>query len=185
MNKEKTYNIDEIIIAHTMINTDIYVEAINHQGTLAFLQNLNKSLECNNKKYITILRDINNEKYLYVDRFNNISYNSEDLIYQVAPCYIETSIKLKELIPKFYNDKRQNSKYRNHITPLIKKLQIKLKNKDTITKTNIENILDEVAEIYAYVFEIITDKDYEELVQEDEKEIPKVIDIESYKVRKK
>lgn len=185
METEKTYNIDEIIVAHTMINTDIYVEATNNRGTLAFFQNLNKSLQCNNKKYITILKDINNEKYLYVDRFNNISYDSEDLIYQVAPCYIETSINLKELLPKFYNDQRQNSKYRNHITKQVKNLQIKLKNKDALTKTNIENILNEVTEIYAYVFEIITDKEYEELVLEDEKEAPRVIDIESYRVRKK
>ena len=70
MKTEKTYNIDEIIVAHTMINTDIYIETTNNRGTIAFFQNLNKNLECNNKKYITILRDINNEKYLYVDRFN-------------------------------------------------------------------------------------------------------------------
>lgn len=185
MKTEKTYNIDEIIVAHTMINTDIYIETTNNRGTITFFQNLNKNLECNNKKYITILRDINNEKYLYVDRFNNISYDSEDLIYQITPWYIETSINLKNLIPKFYNDQRQNSQYRNYITKQVKKLQIKLKNKETLTKAKLENILNEVTEIYAYVFEIITDKEYEELVQEDEKETPKVIDIESYKVRKK
>ena len=127
MKTEKTYNIDEIIVAHTMINTDIYIETTNNRGTIAFFQNLNKNLECNNKKYITILRDINNEKYLYVDRFNNISYDSEDLIYQITPWYIETSINLKDLIPKFYNDQRQNSQYRNYITKQVKKTTNKTK----------------------------------------------------------
>jgi len=54
MKTEKTYNIDEIIVAHTMINTDIYIETTNNRGTITFFQNLNKNLECNNKKYITI-----------------------------------------------------------------------------------------------------------------------------------
>lgn len=183
MQKTKTYNIKDINIAHTMIDTNIYIEATNYRGTITLLQNTNKYLECNNKKYITIAKELNTNKYIYIDRFNNFSYDSEDLIYQIAPYYIESNIKLNELLEKFNKDKRNNSKYRDHILPLVKKLKTKLENKETITNKELENIINEVTEIYAYLFKIITEEEFE-LLTEDQQEGPKVLDIKNYQRRK-
>lgn len=180
MKKEKSneIKISDLYLAH--IRVDDYLEDYENINIFMPLEKLKYSFNCNNKKYIQIYLNAISKIYLYVDYYGTIAEDYESIIEELSPYYIEKIATITELLEKFKTEKREESNYRNYITPIYEDLNNLFKNKKFTTSEELEEYFTEISALCCYVFEVITEKAYDEKFKKS-----KVIDINKYRSRHK
>lgn len=179
--KEKLYNINDIYFANLLIDSERYVTSSDDIGNLVLLENVNRYMECNGKRYIDIFKNVEDDKILYVDNFGNISGDVYDIVYDDCMCYIENCLNLSTLIERLISEKREDSNYRKYILFVYDSLKEKIGDRRFFTKSEISSLLGSIDDIYGYVTGIITDSEFDDrFIYYDN-----VVDMNEYKRKRK
>lgn len=179
--KEKLYNINDIYFANLLIDSEKYVTSSDDIGHLVLLEEVNRYMECNGKRYIDIFKNVEDDKILYVDNFGNISEDVYDIVYDDCMCYIENCLNLSTLFERLIFDKREDSNYRKYILFVSNFLKENIGDRRFFTKSEIYSLLGSIDDIYGYVTGIITDSEFDEcFVCYDN-----VVDMDKYKKKRK
>lgn len=179
--KEKLYNINDIYFANLLIDSEKYVTSSDDIGHLVLLEDVNRYIECNGKRYFDIFKNVEDDKILYVDNFGNISEDVYDIVYDDCMCYIENCLNLSTLFERLIFDKREDSNYRKYILFVSDFLKENIGDRRFFTKSEIYSLLGAIDDIYGYVTGIITDSEFDEhFVCYDN-----VVDMDKYKKKRK
>lgn len=159
--EEKLYNINDIYFANLLVDSERYVTYSNDIGNLVLLENINRYMECNGKRYIDIFKNVEDGKILYVDNFGNISEDVYDIIYDDCMCYIENCLNLSTLFERLISEKREDSNYRKYVLLVYNSFKEKIGDRCFFTKSEIFSLLGFIDDIYGYVTGIITDSEFD------------------------
>ena len=101
--------------------------------------------------------------YLYINN-NGFVVNSRDEITNEKVYHqIHNLISLKDLLVKYESDDREDCQYQRYIAPIYEKVLNVLKNRKSITISELNAMSGNLYDIHTYVFGLIKDEEYEDL----------------------
>ena len=125
------------------------------EKTKYFLNLDNMSLE--------MYRNIETDQLLGIDEEGYVLNSKDELTREERYHKVTDIIRLSDLFSRYESDNRDNSQYRRYVAPLYSKVITYLRNKKTVTFSELDKIFGDLNDIHSYVFNIITEEEYEDL----------------------
>lgn len=171
MIEKEEVNIEEIYLAEEKIVAFLEeLETYESIEEIIIIEKRNNYLKCENKE-VRIYKNLVNEQLLYIDeKENNLIEKDNEYILEHQ---IENKISLKEIMNKLEILQNIDPRYKSVIYSSYKKIK---KAKGKITKSDFNQIKDDIINMYLYNIICQT---------EEEKEETKIYEFNKYKVRSK
>lgn len=112
---------------------------------------------------INVYRNTSNDEKIYINNNGFVLESKDEIINGERYHKIVNLISLKDLLKKFETENRKDCQYRRYITPIYEKVYNILNNKSTISFDQLNKIFGNINDIHSYIFELITEDEYEEL----------------------
>lgn len=109
-------------------------------------------------KTIQVYENIETKEKLYIDKDGLIINSKEEGYHQISKI-----ISVKDLLKKYEEENREDSQYRRYIMPIYKRVAKVLKDKESISVSELNKIYGNINDIHSYAFELIDEDEYEDL----------------------
>lgn len=160
---ENKVNIEDIYICYAnYYRYNEYFEEYEYEDNILFLENTNYVIDEDKKEETKVYKNYFAPALrYYVKPDGEVIFFPEEDYDGYCPYQISHLVSLKDLLKFYQNTKRKESQYRDFIKPVYQEAYSFIKNTQNIERFDLEPELTNICNLYTYVFEIITEEEYD------------------------
>lgn len=163
---------------------DDFIDETEYTSDIMFLEKTNYGFDINNNFQTRVFKNyFDNSINYYVREDNSVLFYPDEAYSFVdgIPYMFNNMVSLSDLVNLFKNSSRKDSKYKDFIKPIFESVQELIEEDDFLERSEIECLIGHICNLYIYVFNYITEEEYDRNYAPDSN----IVDFNEYKKRVK